>query len=294
MDKARITIDIPKSREHEKEAIMHELAIKLLGQCECGDSLVKAISEHNTEFEGREAPICEAESIIENQMYDLLTSPIKDMKSKIFKILGLEKFLDKNPADPKYAYLYKALGDDEDGPMLTQDTYKEYFKAKYKLDLDKLVTFDAAKKMDEILSKMSPEYFKDEAKVVTRDLGDFRLGRWVEEEKTMYLKPEIFNSELIISPESKVNLGQKVLAHELGHKIDHEYEYSKNNKWREISGWTKKETPDNIQCHYNMNGLWKVGKWHHDKTAAFINEYASRNPKEDFAESFSYAVIGLD
>ena len=295
MDKAIITIDIPKSREHEKEVIIQELAMKLLSQCEHGDTLIKAISDHNNEFDGREAPICEAESIIENQMYDLLTNPVKDMKTRMFKLLGLDKFLDKNPADPKYAYLYKSLdGTDEDEPVLSQDTYKEYFKVKYKFNLDQLVTYEAAKKMDEILSKMSPEYFKDKVNVVSKDLGEFRLGRWVEEEKTMYIKPDIFNQEWILSPESKVNLGQKVLAHELGHKIDHEYDYSKNDKWREISGWTKQESKDKIRSHYNMNGLWKVGKWYHDKTAAFINEYASRNPKEDFSESFAYAVIGLD
>jgi len=220
-----------------------------------------------------------------------LTGPAKDLKIKLFKLLKLDKFLDKKPDDPKYAYIYKAL--DSDDIPLTKDNYKKYYLAKYQITLEKTIDFELANEMNEVLNKIPASYYQEPMKIELVDLGKYRLGRWEDESKTMKLNQQVFNQELILSPETKVNLGIKVLAHELGHKFDNQYGYSKNEKWRVLSGWTKEKGKDKIRGQYFFNGIWKQSKWHYDQIATFISDYAPRNPKEDFSESFAYYLLGF-
>ena len=110
----------------------------------------------------------------------------------------------------------------------------------------------------------------------------------------MILNPKIFNMEFSISPQKSINLAQKVFCHELGHYIDTTGNFSKTTEWRKLSNWSKEKLPERIRSRYNQDGIWKFGKWQHDRKANFVSDYAPRNPKEDFCESVSLYLLEDD
>jgi hypothetical protein len=85
--------------------------------------------------------------------------------------------------------------------------------------------------------------------------------------------------------------------------VDHLTEISDTNEWIELSGWKKldktKKVPSNYKRYIekrsgrNIPGH-KKSEWIHKDDAEFVRNYASKNPKEDFADTFAFFVLGKD
>ena len=91
-----------------------------------------------------------------------------------------------------------------------------------------------------------------------------------------------------------------VIVHEIGHCIDHIEKVSFSKKWQSISGWKKCDRDEVIPKGYDRyiekrKGREKAGpkksNWIHKEDADFCRKYSSRNPREDFADSFAFAVF---
>lgn len=126
-------------------------------------------------------------------------------------------------------------------------------------------------------------------------------GRWDDDNKIMYLNRTVFDLE------GKEAL--HLITHEVGHAVDsHMGDISTNDKtWLGFSGWTQtpsditpvQQSDDNLtefgkyeRLKIEEDDLLMVSEWWHLKDASFVRWYASRNPMEDMAESFSYCVLG--
>ena len=287
MEKIKLHIKIPKKYADRIQHIKSAIALEL---CDHDThNLEKALND--SWQRETEVPICPAEETLTTQMHHALVDPIKDLKKQVFKMAGLEEFLDKHPADPEYAVLYKAIDEDEPEPI-TEDNYQKEFKAQYNIKLDKTIDYETAKKIHTVIEKLPTRIFKDEITIELKKLPPEKYGKYLDEENKILLDENVFSQDLFITPERKVNLGQKVLIHELAHRIDHIFMISQTDTWRKLSGWTKeKDPPETVKSRYNMNGVWHIGKWYYKNTATFISDYASRNPKEDFAESMAYYLL---
>lgn len=277
-EKAKLKLIIPKGQESQIEEIKKSFAMQLADPFE----LVKAI---NREFD-HEKPWNEAEEIIERMMFEALTDPIREIKKKVFELAGVSEFLAKHPDDPKYQDFYKSLSEQ----VLNEENYRQVFKSRYNIILGDGFTYDIAEKMNEVFEKLPKVFFKNELRIDTKDM-EGRYARYLDDHH-LEISPYIFKEDFWITPERKVNFGQKVIVHEMGHGLDHLYKFSKSPEWRKISGWSKEPGPNKIRCQYNQAGRWKFGKWYHNKDANFISDYARRNPREDFAESFAYYALG--
>lgn len=86
----------------------------------------------------------------------------------------------------------------------------------------------------------------------------------------------VLHDEAFIDDEGQPNIGvlATTLIHELSHSLDDE-KSGPYKEWLELSGWFMLED----------------GQWLPARDLGFINPYARRDPKEDFAESFTAYVL---
>ena len=91
-----------------------------------------------------------------------------------------------------------------------------------------------------------------------------------------------------------------VIVHEIGHCVDHLDKVSFSKKWQAISGWKKCDRDKKIPEGYKRYIEKRKGRelagpkksnWVHKEDADFCRNYSSRNPREDFADSFAFAVF---
>ncbi len=110
----KIKLRIPAAQAGNIDTLKGRIAVHLC-DCDC-ETFEKALNGETAKE--TEQPICPAESVIENHFWEASVNPIRELKKKIFKMAGIEEFVDKKPEDSRYAILYKSLSADDDGAAL--------------------------------------------------------------------------------------------------------------------------------------------------------------------------------
>ena len=90
-----------------------------------------------------------------------------------------------------------------------------------------------------------------------------------------------------------------IIVHEMGHCIDHIEKVSFSKKWQSISGWKKCDIDGAVPEGYDRfirkkrknSPDPKRSGWIYKEGSKFCRRYSSRNPREDFADSFAFAVF---
>jgi hypothetical protein len=130
-------------------------------------------------------------------------------------------------------------------------------------------------------------------------------GRWEEKGKKswMELNPKIFNYKKEFEDYGKeIPYNLFIIVHEIGHCTDHVERTSYSKEWQSISGWKKCDINKKIPDGYTRYIEKRTGReiagpkksdWIHKEDADFVRRYASRNPREDFADSFAFGVFEL-
>jgi hypothetical protein len=115
----------------------------------------------------------------------------------------------------------------------------------------------------------------------------------------------VLNSQLIDDPTVYVDdtTGKKleafdhILYHEMGHGWDMEKgELSLTPDWLALSGWSEEPKPGLVRISIKdpEEAEPLIGEWCYDPKSNFVRYYARRNPWDDFADTFSFKVAGLD
>jgi hypothetical protein len=141
-------------------------------------------------------------------------------------------------------------------------------------------------------------------KIICKDLGGVH-GRWHDssKKKEMTLNPSIFKFKREFeNGTNDIPYDLFVVVHEIGHCIDHLEKVSYSREWKAISGWKKLDRRANVPDGYvryeeKRKGRevagHKLSNWIYKEDADFCRKYTSRNPREDFADSFAFGAFGI-
>jgi hypothetical protein len=179
------------------------------------------------------------------------------------------------------------------------------FKKKYGTELDGKFDVNQIKLIESAFEFFDRKFIKNKIqKIILDDLGGVH-GRWSETKtkKHMTLNPSIFKFKKEFENGTKdVPYKEFVIVHEIGHCVDHIERVSYSKTWQAISGWKKldrdKPVPEGyVRYIEKRKGREIAGpkrsNWIYKKDANFCRKYTSRNPREDFADSFAHGVFGL-
>jgi hypothetical protein len=120
----------------------------------------------------------------------------------------------------------------------------------------------------------------------------------------MTLNPSIFDfKKEFENGTNDIPYKEFVIVHEIGHCIDHIEKVSFSKSWQAISGWKKCDINDVIPDGYDRYIEKRKGReaagnkksgWVYKEGSDFCRKYSSRNPREDFADAFAFAVFKVD
>lgn len=206
----------------------------------------------------------------------------------------------------KYLSTYKLFEKKKSNPNNQSEIEKmiEDFKEKYATELDKNMSVEQIKLIEKAFKFYNQKWIKGKIDVIKlKDLGGVH-GRWTDKPKLkrMSLNPTIFKFKKKIDGNEDIPYGLFTIIHEIAHCVDHQLRVSFSRDWKAISGWKKLDRRANVPDGYlryeeKRPGREKAGhklsNWIHKKEADFVRKYTSRNPREDFADSLAYAVLGL-
>jgi hypothetical protein len=73
-----------------------------------------------------------------------------------------------------------------------------------------------------------------------------------------------------------------------------------SREWKNISGWKKLDRRSNVpegyarfkRAHEGVDG-YKLSDWIYKRGSNFCRKYSSKNPREDFTDSFAFGVLGI-
>ena len=179
----------------------------------------------------------------------------------------------------------------------------EDFKKDFGTELDEKFEVDQIKLLIKCFSFFNKKFIKNKIhKIDLEDLGGVH-GKWKDTPKKqqMVLNPSIFKFKKDFENGTHdVPYKIFVIVHEIGHCIDHIEKVSFSKSWQAISGWKRCERDEVIPKGYDRYiekrpGRQKAGlkksNWVHKEDADFCRKYSSRNPREDFADAFAFAVF---
>ncbi len=195
----------------------------------------------------------------------------------------------------------------EDNKEPSTEVKKEVsrFKNRWDIELDPNFTMKEIEVISEGLSYYNTKFIKSRIdKIIREDLGGVH-GRWKDtpKKKWMTLNPRIFNfKRRFKDDDTDIPYALFTIVHEVAHCIDHIEKISFSKKWQAISGWKKCDINDKIPDGYiryiekrpgrKAAGHKKSG-WVHKEEADFCRKYTSRNPREDFADSLAFVILGF-
>lgn len=177
------------------------------------------------------------------------------------------------------------------------------FEKEFDTELDPKFEISQIKLLIKAFKHFNAKFLKSKIdKITLEDLGATH-GKWKETEnkKEMFLNPSIFDFKK--EYENGINdipYKEFVIVHEIGHCIDHIEKVSFSKKWQGISGWKRcdrdKKMPDGYKRYIERRpGKGKEGRkksnWVYKEDAKFCRKYSSKSPREDFADSFAFAVF---
>jgi len=179
----------------------------------------------------------------------------------------------------------------------------EEFEKEFDTILDPKFEISQIKLLRKAFKHFNKKFIKNKIdKIILDDMGGVH-GKWKEtpKERDMVLNPRIFDFKREFKNDPMdIPYKEFVIVHEIGHCIDHIEKVSYSKKWQSISGWKRcdrdKKIPDGyIRYIEERPGREKAGpkksNWIHKEDADFCRKYSSRNPREDFADSFAFAVF---
>ena len=179
----------------------------------------------------------------------------------------------------------------------------EDFKKDFGTELDEKFSVEQIKLLRKAFGHFNRKFLKNKVqKIILDDLGAVH-GRWknTPKKKYMTLNPSIFDFKKEFENGAKdIPYKEFVIVHEIGHCIDHVEKISFSKKWQAISGWKKCDVNDVIPDGYDRyiekrSGKGKIGQkksnWVYKEGSDFCRKYSSKNPREDFADSFAFAVF---
>jgi len=179
------------------------------------------------------------------------------------------------------------------------------FKKEYGTQLDSKFETEQIELLNRAFSLFHKDFIKNKIpNIKLEDMGGVH-GKWEEtkSEKFMILNPRIFNYVKEFEDYGKeIPYNLFIIVHELGHCTDHIERISFSKKWQSISGWKKCDIHDKVPYGYERYIEKRKGReaaghkksdWIHKKDADFVRRYASRSPREDFADSFAFGVFEL-
>ena len=93
----------------------------------------------------------------------------------------------------------------------------------------------------------------------------------------------------------EIGRGAQTLTHEFGHALDHcRGDLSLEHSWLILSGWSENSRPGLKKLIIDEPNVPKiVGEWFYHPKAEFTRFYGKRNPYDDFADCFSFYVLGM-
>jgi hypothetical protein len=179
------------------------------------------------------------------------------------------------------------------------------FKKDYGTELDPNFTQSQIKIIRSAFSHFDKKFIKNKIKkIILKDLGGVH-GRWTDtkRKKEMTINPSIFNfvKRFKLTDTKEVDYTDFILVHEIGHCFDHWSKISFSKKWQSISGWKKcpidEKIPEGHERYIEKRkgreiAGHKKSDWVYKEGSEFCRRYSSRNPREDFADSFAFAVFG--
>lgn len=120
-------------------------------------------------------------------------------------------------------------------------------------------------------------------------------GKYNKVTKELRVNPAVFNSEDFKDKDDSMTKLEHTIFHELGHGIDEIYKFSDDPKWLKMSGWEQnyKGTDKKRLVIPTDNGNIESA-WYYDPSSDFPRWYASRSPKDDFAECAAFILGGLE
>lgn len=183
----------------------------------------------------------------------------------------------------------------------------EKFKKDFGTELDPGFTISEIGLLRKCFSRFHKDFLKNRIKSIEigKDLDGVH-GKWKSDGKdgVMLLNPSIFEFKKEMGDGlHDVPYKEFVIIHEIGHCIDHIEKISFSKKWQAISGWKRCPIDTKIPEGYvryieKRPGREKAGhkksNWISKDGSDFCRKYSSRNPREDFADSFAFAVFAID
>ena len=187
-----------------------------------------------------------------------------------------------------------------------KDKLIKQFDKEYGIELDDKFDVKHIEIIKKGLSYYNKQFIKNRIdKIIYKDLGGVH-GRWHDspKKKHMTLNPSIFDFKKEFENGTE-DLPYKifVIVHEIAHCIDHIEKVSFSKTWQAISGWKKCDISDKIPDGYDryiekrkgreIAGPKKSG-WVYKEGSDFCRKYSSRNPREDFADSLAFVIMGAE
>jgi len=177
------------------------------------------------------------------------------------------------------------------------------FKEKFGTELDKKFEVNQIKLIQKAFDMFDLKFIKNKIdKIKLEDLKAVH-GVWTGgTEAIMILNPAIFKFKKEFKNGVKdIPYNLFIIVHEIGHCIDHLERVSYSKEWQSISSWKKldpkSKVPEEMSRYEEKRpGREKAGPkksdWIYKEDANFCRRYTSRNPREDFADSFAFGVFG--
>ncbi len=179
------------------------------------------------------------------------------------------------------------------------------FKSKWGIELDPQFTLDEIEIISKGLSYYDTAFMKNKIqKIIRKDLGGVK-GRWTDtpKKKWMTLNPKIFKyKRRWKDDDTDIPYALFTIVHEIAHCIDYIERVSFSKEWQSISGWKKCDTDERVPDGYKRYIERRPGReeagpkksnWIHREDADFCRKYTSRNPREDFADSLAFVILGF-
>ncbi len=179
------------------------------------------------------------------------------------------------------------------------------FKNMYNITLDESFTKEQVNILLEVFKVFKTHFIKDNIlNIRLQDLGAIH-GQYTPEIKELVLNPNIFDYKTQYgSGDNKVSSYIHTIIHEIGHAIDG-FRLSLSKEWLDISDWKQHPIDNKVPDGYKRYIETRPGRtcdeegnkksdWIYKEETEFVKEYSKKSPFEDFADCFSFVVLGFD